>query len=478
MKSPLSCKTCRTRKKKCDRGFPICHYCLRTHAQCSYQLGQPYGTDSKPAESVSPMVTNSPSWLSVPAIINFLDYETLEKASPKVPTRIAVGPELRRFVFGDQLLAQHIETYLNTVNRWLPFIRRSNLEKWASATASQFNGEEVLLLACMKNLVLAPPGSDPATKQYLTIKSAFIGAELSGPVTVAVVQAYLLLLLYEFGHGIYPGAYTTLGTCIRYLVVLGIDGTSCPSDQTDDWINLETERRLWWVVFAMERAIALGCPQRPLSMKEPHENTELPSDETSWKQEAPPSEPNLTLASPALSNMGNLRLLAHASYLLGRVFHYVSGEILPEKDKTEQLHRTICALVNVLEVENQFGIVSVGVPRSLLNSAIFVLCSSAGPLQVGPLSPLQDPRYSAASNFLDRVRTYFKGELGSLEAAAPFLLHWGFQTFRLYHQLYQQKKTTEDIRPLKELGETFHELDKRWKVAGVYASILNMYQFI
>ncbi|KAL5085822.1 hypothetical protein Trisim1_009892 [Trichoderma cf. simile WF8] len=156
----------------------------------------------------------------------------------------------------------------------------------------------------------------------------------------------------------------------------------------------------------MERAMALGCPQRPLCMKEPHENTELPSDETSWKQEAPPSEPNLTLASPALSNMGNLRLLAHASYLLGRVLQHVSGEMLPEKDKTEQLHRTICALVNVLEVENQFGIVSVGVPRSLLNSAIFVLYSSTGPLQVGLLSPLQDPRYLAASNFLDRAKRF------------------------------------------------------------------------
>lgn len=195
--------------------------------------------------------------------------------------------------------------------------------------------------------------------------------------------------------------------------------------------------------------------------------------------------------------MGNLRLLAHASYLLGRVLQYVSGKMLPEKDKTEQLHRTICALINVLEVENQFGIVSVGVPRSILNrlsysgslslslcysysccSAVFILYSSTGPLQLGFLSSLQDPRYPAASNFLDRVKTYFKGELGSLEAAAPFLLHWGFQSFRIYYQIYQQRKTTDDIKPLKELGETFHELGKRWKVAGVYASILNMDQFI
>ncbi|KAL7914269.1 hypothetical protein GGI35DRAFT_238511 [Trichoderma velutinum] len=228
----------------------------------------------------------------------------------------------------------------------------------------------------------------------------------------------------------------------------------------------------------MERAVALGCLQRPLSIKEPHENMELPSDEISWEQETPPPEPNLTLASPALSNMGNLRLLAHASYLLGRVLQYVSGEILPEKDKKEQLYRTICALINVLEVENQFGIVSVGVPRSILNSAIFVLYSSDGPLKPSLSSPLKDPRYLAASNFLDRARIYFKGELGSLGAAAPFLLHWGFQSFRLFHQIYQQGKNIDDIKPLKELGETFHELDKRWKVAGVYASILNMYQFI
>ncbi|KAL7953619.1 hypothetical protein V8C34DRAFT_317997 [Trichoderma compactum] len=405
MKSPLSCKTCRTRKKKCDRGFPICHYCPRTHAQCSYQFGKPHGTDSKPAESASPVVPNSPSWLSVPAVINFLDYETLEKCYPKSLFAL--------------LSAQHIETYSNTTtNRWFPFIRRSNLKRWASTATSQPNGEDILLLASV-----------------LAIKSVFIGAELNRPVTVAI---------------------TTLGTCIRYLVVLGIDGTSYPSYTAENWIALEAQRRLWWAVFVMERAIALGCPQRPLSMKGPHENTELPSDETSWEQEAPPSEPNLTLTSPALSNMENMRLLAHASYLLGRVLQYVSGEALPEKDKTEQLYRTICALINVLEVENQFGIVSVGVPRSI---AIFVLYSSTGPLKLGLSSPLQDPRYSTASNFLNRARIYFKRELGSLEAAAPFLLHWGFQTFRLYHQIYQQGKDIDDIILLKELGETFHELD-------------------
>jgi hypothetical protein len=152
----------------------------------------------------------------------------------------------------DHHLIQHITAYSNTVDRWLPFIRRSNLKKWASAAANQLDGEEVLLLACMKNLVLAPD-SNPATKQYLTIKSAFIGAELSGPITISILQAYLLLLLYEFGHGIYPSAYTTLGTCIRYLVVLGIGDTSRPSCQPDTWIEIETQRRLWWAVFTMER---------------------------------------------------------------------------------------------------------------------------------------------------------------------------------------------------------------------------------
>lgn len=31
--------------------------------------------------------------------------------------------------------------------------------------------------------------------------------------------------------------------------------------------------------------MALGCPQRPLSIKEPDESTLLPSDELSWEEE-------------------------------------------------------------------------------------------------------------------------------------------------------------------------------------------------
>ncbi|KAL7935652.1 hypothetical protein V8C35DRAFT_297877 [Trichoderma chlorosporum] len=484
MKSPLSCRNCRMRKKKCDRAFPICYHCLKTRAQCSYQVDRPCGSGSDSGKSVEPasslVAANNLSWLSVPATVNFLDHGALEKVSAEAPNaRIAVGPELRRFVCDDEHLTQHITDYTNTIDHWMPIIRHRNLKKWGSTARNHLHGEEILLLACLKNLVLAPLDNNPATKQYLAIKSAFIGAELSGPVTITTVQAYVLLLLYEFGHGIYPSAYTTLGTCIRYLAVLGIDDTSPPSYKPDTWIELEEQRRLWWAIFAMERAIALGCPQRSLSMKEPDENKKLPSDETSWNQESPPPEPCITLASPAMSNMGNLRLLSHASYLLGRVLQYVSGQTLPEKDRTEQLHKTICALINVLEVENQLGIMTVGVPRSILNSAIFVLYSSAAPIQLDLSSSLiQDPRYLSALNIVERAKVYFNGGLGSLAVAAPFLLNWGFQAFRVYHQIYSQEKNVDNARPLKELGEMFHELDKRWKVAGVYASILNIYQFL
>ena len=118
---------------------------------------------------------------------------------------------------------------------------------------SQLSGEDIILLACIKNLAQPPIDDNPSTKHYLTIKSAFIGAEVGGALTVPLLQSLVLLLLYEFGHGIYPCAYMTLGTCIRYLMALGIDEAGPDSTKPKSWMEIETRRRLWWAVYVIER---------------------------------------------------------------------------------------------------------------------------------------------------------------------------------------------------------------------------------
>lgn len=68
--------------------------------------------------------------------------------------------------------------------------------------------------------------------------------------------------------------------------------------------------------------------------------------------------------------MGTFRLLVHAGYLTGQVIQLKCDKGLERQsihNSGSQLYRTICAFMNVLEVEVQSTITSVGVARSILN---------------------------------------------------------------------------------------------------------------
>lgn len=64
----------------------------------------------------------------------------------------------------------------------------------------------------------------------------------------------ILLAFYELGHGTYPAAFLTVGTCARYAVALGLDRDIFLWDQTDSgWAAMEERHRAWWAVVILER---------------------------------------------------------------------------------------------------------------------------------------------------------------------------------------------------------------------------------
>lgn len=181
----------------------------------------------------------------------FLDYPSLQHLPSA--TNATISPELRDYVVGGSRPQQIITTFVDVIYPWMPFMPPRKLRSMQSVPTNQMNGEDVFLLACIKNLTQPLTDDNPSTKQYLAIKSAFVSAEVGGTLTVPLLQSLVLLLLYEFGHGIYPSAYTTLGTCIRYLTALGIEEAGPSISKPQSWIEIETRRRLWWAVYVMER---------------------------------------------------------------------------------------------------------------------------------------------------------------------------------------------------------------------------------
>lgn len=58
----------------------------------------------------------------------------------------------------------------------------------------------------------------------MTAKQGFAGLEIGGIMSETVLQASLLILLYEIGHGIYPSAFLSAGSCVRYGHAIGLGG--------------------------------------------------------------------------------------------------------------------------------------------------------------------------------------------------------------------------------------------------------------
>ncbi|KAH8689579.1 fungal-specific transcription factor domain-containing protein [Talaromyces proteolyticus] len=478
MKPPLACVKCRLRKKKCDRAYPICSSCLRTHDRCEYRVSS---SSNKPPIRLPLTQTPDSDQVSRPTGFEgkFLGYPFFpDKFIGDSTSNIPIPSDLQSFVIGDDNLRQHITDFLEETDLFcMPFIPRQDLEVKLLSQIRQLNGAAILLLACIKILgqqVQDDPRSNP---QYLVIKTGFVSAEVNGFLTVRLLQALLLLLFYEFSHGIYPSAFITLGTCTRYLAALGINGGSLSFEDTNNWIEAETRRRLWWAVYSMERIMMLGYPKGTLLLKEPDKNENLPSDDVSWDQAYPSPEAYLTLLSPAKSEMSSFRLLVHAAYLIGRVLQHASDDHLPLQaynEKGAQIYRTICALMTVLDNETRSAIIPVSVPRGVLNSAVFLLYSiSACGGDQSNVEYFEPARKSSAAIFLSRARLFFEGNLRDIFKPSPFLTHWGFHVYQYFYAIYRQEGHSESLQVLKDLEKAFEILGKRWKLTEVYVTLLN-----
>jgi hypothetical protein len=97
---------------------------------------------------------------------------------------------------------------------------------------------------------------------YRTAKRFLHEVETAGILSTHVLQAGLLVALYEMGHAMYPAAYLTVGTCARYGLALGIYRNCSPKSAAEEdlelrgqrsWNEVEENRRVWWAVLIFDR---------------------------------------------------------------------------------------------------------------------------------------------------------------------------------------------------------------------------------
>ena len=81
-----------------------------------------------------------------------------------------------------------------------------------------------LLYLSMKLITSQPRVGFEAVENYLyTASKRFLSLlESSGTASLLYLQALVLVALYEYGQGIYPAAWMTVGQCVRYADFIGL----------------------------------------------------------------------------------------------------------------------------------------------------------------------------------------------------------------------------------------------------------------
>lgn len=121
-----------------------------------------------------------------------------------------------------EVIQEAVSVYFNTIHKWFPFISRKRMNLGISLAGG--GPDLTLLLLAIKLITITPPQSQSADKVplYWTAKHFFQRLEVAGTASILYLQSQILIALYEYSHALYPAAYLSVGSCVRYASLLGL----------------------------------------------------------------------------------------------------------------------------------------------------------------------------------------------------------------------------------------------------------------
>ena len=222
------------------------------------------------------------------------------------------------------------DRFFSWIHLWMPIISISKWRLQLTGPLSKPRVDVKILLLAMK-LLLWKPGSSPDLREpqrpeYFTLKELLHQAEARCVLSLQLLQALVLITVYEYAHGIYPAAYISIGHCARYAQALGIDNQRRTDIEVHrlDLEEQEERRRIWWFIVILDRLVS-----KSPAMPEPSPDDLLPVHDQAWDDGNINPNSMYPVSSPASTSMGMLARLSQAAYLLGRVHRW---EAYPTKD--------------------------------------------------------------------------------------------------------------------------------------------------
>ncbi|CAG9952060.1 unnamed protein product [Clonostachys rosea f. rosea IK726] len=519
-----ACSTCRKQKRKCTRELPECSLCLKHGRRCDYnesipattrpdvqQLpsSRPHISPSSPGNThASPFRPNGSSQdLALPLLAQskfpasfFLDHDVFQLLGRSIEPATAKFPLSILDPVRDQArIRSDVDVYFNSTHTFFPIISKTRLYREISNTGNSINADTALLLSALHLHVQPSDDSDPSSREtYKAVKDYFSQVEASNAISLRLLQAALLISLYEVSNAVYPMAYLTVGHCARIGHALGIHArkhapqiSPAPASSTE----LEERNRTWWAVILLDRYVNLGGKNRPFACEDARPDAYLPMDD------------GLTLVQPlAVSTSTTIAAsyfarTCQAAHLLSKVLRHLNDFDTDQEFRYQeaiQIHRTIQALSStiLLEAEEQVEKTSDSTAHLVFCTAIG-LCFSAlfslyneyscvdkfAPEQLKSphLRDMQQQAFSGLGDICDAVlqlsaRVYAAAELGGLMKTNPLIADCLYQAAATYLWYSHETGVQEWHGKMMEIKKLLVTMSVKWKSAGEYIQLLEAYE--
>lgn len=216
--------------------------------------------------SMSPVKTTQESEESFHAVF-FLDSVLFRRSMNRLPElELNFTDSLLTYIGDITSDRDFVHSYFLNIHPSMPFLSKKKFTERILNPLSPLRPASTLLIATMKLLADQLPDQGPRCKAYYSIKNSLLEAESSCSLELRVLQAIILMAIFELGHAIYPAAYLTVGYCVRYGSALGLHkAVEHYSEEGFSITESEERRRSWWAILVLDRLVYMYlCHVSPL----------------------------------------------------------------------------------------------------------------------------------------------------------------------------------------------------------------------
>ncbi|KAE8360849.1 hypothetical protein BDV27DRAFT_133875 [Aspergillus caelatus] len=351
------CINCKLRKRKCDKSLPQCGHCTRKRLECRYV---PRGSEEPLARgrpSLTGPIAHNPAIRSSLLLSNiFSDMLLLE------PTNIesAVYLQIYRIIRATGGTFDEINNrYFRGIHTFVPIISpdrfNDKLDKLQGA-APPTDLSVLLLSMCL--VTYHPEFSHSQNTEpphlstlYLTTKSLFAQVQASSSLSLPLIQAGVLIAVYEYSSGRYSESIASIGYCARMGISHGLHLVNPPGITDDELFTQVEEWNTWWSIFICERTFI--CEARELLQPLIAQAPEIEANRATKLEDFPLSDLSESKRIPNLPDdpsqeRGAFASVARAAWLLDRTLQ--SLRIADDDLRIAQLKKLDSLLQNLLAV--------------------------------------------------------------------------------------------------------------------------------